>query len=85
MSKRNWFLAVCDMSGTFEGNPASFEAATIYGPYTKEQVEEAEKIGEDFPHATYALTVFTADERPRFKSLLKLLKEVVAKAKQEEP
>jgi hypothetical protein len=80
MNKREWYIAVCSMSGEFAGNPPSFEAATIYGPYTHEQVAKAAKIGDGFPHETYSVETFKADDRPPFRSLLRMLREQVAKA-----
>jgi hypothetical protein len=78
--KRDWYIAVCDTSGEFAGNPASFEAATIYGPYTREQAGKAEDLGEEFPNESWTVVVFKAEERPPFRSLIKLIKHRVAAA-----
>jgi hypothetical protein len=80
MSKREWYIAVCDVSGTFAANPASFEAATIYGPYTKEQADEADALSEEFPEESFTIVVFKAEARPPFRSLIKTIKDQVKDA-----
>jgi hypothetical protein len=82
-AKRRWYVAVCDVSGMFENNPASFEAATIYGPYTREQADAFEAIGAGFPPETMAVLSFQVDDRPRVGDLIASLERQVEDAIQQ--
>lgn len=79
-AKRQCYVAVCDVSGMFENNPASFEAAKIYGPYTRKQADALEAIGEGFPHETMAVLTFRVDGRPSVKELAASIELQVAEA-----
>lgn len=76
--KKEWFIAVGDIGGEFAGNPLAFIASDLYGPYTKKQVEQAEKIGESFPDETFAVYSFFCPEPKPFNELLQELKTKVA-------
>jgi hypothetical protein len=80
--KRDWYVAYGDMSGEFEGNPLSFEASGVYGPYTAEQALQLSQLSNEFPHATMAVEIFKACKMP-FRSLLKKIQGELAEAKTE--
>lgn len=77
--KREWYVAVSEMSGEFAGNPPCFEAAEIYGPYTAAQALELSKLDETAPHETFAVTIFKAQKVP-FRSLRKSIREKLKEA-----
>lgn len=83
--KRDWFLAIADMSGEFEGNPAAFDAAQVYGPFTAAEVTRLAKVDEEageFPHASYTVTIFKALRKTEGQ-MRKLILSVVKQAQAE--
>ncbi len=83
MSKRNWYVAVGDMSGEYAGNPLSFDASQIYGPYTEEQAIAMAKLGNDFPHESKDVVAFPAQRMP-IRELKKLIKAEIKEAKEDD-
>jgi hypothetical protein len=79
MATRNWFVAIGEMGGEFDGNPLSFEASEMYGPYTFAQAKSISDMG-DFPHATKAIEIIPANRLP-IRALKKLVKQQLAAAK----
>lgn len=83
--QRTWFIAVAPTGGMHAGNPPPLDVdTTIYGPYTKAQAEEAEKVGEGFPDETHTVVIFTPDDRPPFRTLMKNLRRHVAEEQEEQ-
>ncbi len=83
MSKRNWFVAIGDMSGEYEGNPLSFDASEVYGPFTQEQALALAKMGDGFPHASKDVVAFPAVRLP-FRKTKALIKTELATAQDED-
>ncbi len=73
MPKRNWYVAIGDMSGEYAGNPLSFDASQIYGPYTMEQAVAMATLGNDFPHESKDVVAFPAQRMP-IRELKRLIK-----------
>jgi hypothetical protein len=77
--KREWYVAVGDMSGEYEGNPLSFDASEIFGPFTAAQALELSKMDETAPHASFGIVIFKAQKLP-FRSLRKQIRERLKEA-----
>ncbi|MBU6429916.1 MAG: hypothetical protein KGR26_12960 [Cyanobacteria bacterium REEB65] len=81
-AKREWYVAIGDVSGEYEGNPLCFVASHVYGPYTAGQALIASKLGDEFPHATSDVWIFKAS-RPSYRELLSHIKAKLAEAKED--
>lgn len=80
--KREWYVAVGDMSGDHEGNPLAFEASDVYGPFTAAQALRLYELGEDFPHASYGVTIFRRSPGT-YRDVARLIKAKKAEAMEE--
>ncbi len=81
-TERNWFIAIGDMDGEYAGNPLTFDASQVYGPFTKEQAVAMSAM-DDFPHETKAIQAFPA-QRISVRELKKIIKKELADAKKDE-
>jgi len=81
--RRDWFVAVGDASGENEGNPLSFDASDVYGPFTAEQAAELSRLGDEFPHGSYDVRIFKVVKRKRFAGVRTMIRGLIAEAKAE--
>jgi len=81
--RRDWFVAVGDASGENEGNPLSFDASDVYGPFTAEQAAELSRLGDEFPHGSYEVRIFKVVKRKRFAGVRTMIRRLIQDAKAE--